>query len=94
MNSEARDPRLWRIARRRASFRRQLATYLVVNAFFWAIWFFTGRPYYSGSIPWPIWPMLGWGIGIALSWYHAYGGGSDAEEREYERLARKRDERP
>jgi hypothetical protein len=34
-------------------------TYLVVIALLWLIWLVTGAGY-----PWPIWPMLGWGIGV------------------------------
>ena len=35
-------------------------TYLVVMALLWLIWLVTGA-----ELPWPIWPMLGWGIGVA-----------------------------
>jgi hypothetical protein len=35
-------------------------TYLAVMALLWLIWLLTGADY-----PWPIWPMLGWGIGVA-----------------------------
>ena len=34
-------------------------TYLVVIALLWLIWLVTGAGY-----PWPVWPMLGWGIGV------------------------------
>ena len=34
-------------------------TYLAVMALLWLIWLVTGAGY-----PWPIWPMLGWGIGV------------------------------
>jgi hypothetical protein len=29
-------------------------------ALLWVIWLITGAGY-----PWPVWPMLGWGIGVA-----------------------------
>ena len=35
-------------------------TYLAVMALLWLIWLLTGAGY-----PWPVWPMLGWGIGVA-----------------------------
>ena len=38
----------------------QLRTYLAVIALLWLIWLVTGAGY-----PWPVWPMLGWGIGLA-----------------------------
>jgi uncharacterized protein DUF1707/2TM domain-containing protein len=34
-------------------------TYLAVMALLWVIWLVTGAGY-----PWPVWPMLGWGIGV------------------------------
>src|SRR5262245_59948251 len=36
-----------------------LKTYLAVIALLWLIWLVTGAGY-----PWPIWPMLGWGVGV------------------------------
>jgi Domain of unknown function (DUF1707)/2TM domain len=38
----------------------QTRTYLAVMALLWLIWLVTGAGY-----PWPIWPTLGWGIGVA-----------------------------
>lgn len=39
-------------------------TYLAVMALLWLIWLVTAVA--SGaSYPWPIWPMLGWGVGVA-----------------------------
>jgi hypothetical protein len=37
----------------------QLISYLAVMAGLWLIWALTGAGY-----PWPIWPMLGWGLGL------------------------------
>jgi hypothetical protein len=89
---EGKDPQIWQLARRRASFRKQFATYVIVNAFFWAIWFFSEDHSQGIGFPWPVWPMIGWGIGIAFSWYGAYGGGAnnDPVESEYEKLQRNR----
>ena len=39
--------------------RVHLGSYLAVIAGLWLIWALTGADY-----PWPIWPMLGWGIGL------------------------------
>jgi Domain of unknown function (DUF1707)/2TM domain len=38
----------------------QTRTYLAVMALLWLIWLLSGAGY-----PWPIWPTLGWGIGVA-----------------------------
>jgi hypothetical protein len=39
--------------------RTHLGSYLAMIAGLWLIWALTG-----GGYPWPIWPMLGWGIGL------------------------------
>jgi Domain of unknown function (DUF1707)/2TM domain len=44
----------------RAGFGEHLRTYLWVMALLVAIWALTGMGYF-----WPVWPALGWGIGIA-----------------------------
>jgi hypothetical protein len=80
------DPALWELAKRRASFQRHLATYLVMSVFFWIVWFMSGN-YNSGGLPWPVWPMLGWGIGITFHYVAAYvSTGNDSVEREYQKL--------
>ena len=47
----------------RADFRRHLVVYWIVMTFLVAIWLVTGG---VDTYFWPIWPMLGWGLGIAL----------------------------
>jgi hypothetical protein len=47
-------------ARPRLRLDAQTRTYLVVIALLWLIWLVSGAGY-----PWPVWPMLGWGIGVA-----------------------------
>ena len=49
-----------RPAVRRLQLDPAVRTYLAVMALLWLIWLVTGADY-----PWPIWPMLGWGIGVA-----------------------------
>jgi hypothetical protein len=88
---EGRDPHLWQLAQRRASFKRHLATYIIINVFFWVLWYFTrGRHDYSsdyGFLPWPVWPMLGWGIGLLFHFIGAYvSTGHNSVEREYDKL--------
>jgi hypothetical protein len=80
---------LWQQAKKRVDFRRHLATYIIVNGFLWALWFFTGRKHAGGNFPWPIWPTLGWGIGLAFNFYSAYFNNISAVEREYEKLKNK-----
>ncbi len=85
---EQKDERLWKIAQKRASFRKSFFSYLVVNAFLWGIWWFSNEGDHE-RYPWPIWPMLGWGLGLAFQYFNAYNGSKqDLTEREYERLKR------
>jgi hypothetical protein len=87
--NQPRDEQLWKIARKRASFKKSLLSYIVINAFLWAIWWFSNGRYQDGwdGIPWPLWVMLGWGIGIVMQYFDAYGGSKDdITEREYRKL--------
>lgn len=87
MNNEQRDEQLWQIAKARAGFKWGLFSYLIINAFLTVIWFFTSG---IGSYFWPIWAMLGWGVGLAFQYFQAYHGTkflSAAEE--YEKLKAK-----
>ena len=79
-----RDKELWRLARKRAAFKRSLGVYFVVNAFLCAIWFFSSGP---GTHFWPVWPILGWGVGIAMQYLGAYThSGVFSAEEEYKKL--------
>ncbi len=90
---ELKDDRLWRIARKRAEFKKSLYSYIIVNLFMWAIWWFTaGHVTGFTGIPWPLWVMLGWGLGLAKQYYDAYNGNKgDMTQKEYERLKSERD---
>ena len=86
---ENRDEKLWQIAKKRAGFKKQLGTYIVVNIFLWAIWWFKISPdnNYDSGIPWPAWVTLGWGFGIAWSYYKAYHDNGESDTmREYQKL--------
>jgi hypothetical protein len=39
--------------------RAHLASYVAVILGLWLVWALTG-----GGHPWPVWPMLGWGMGL------------------------------
>ncbi|HPH85927.1 MAG TPA: 2TM domain-containing protein [Ferruginibacter sp.] len=89
---EQRDEKLWRLAKKRADFQRSLASYFIVNAFLWLIWWFTaGRHGVNTGMPWPLWSMLGWGIGLLFQYMDAYGGDKNGlVEKEYEKLKNKK----
>ncbi len=48
---------------REQSFMSHFSSYISVIAFLWIIWFVTGARH-----TWPIYPMMGWGIGL---FFHA-----------------------
>ena len=69
--------------------RRDLAThavvYVLVNAFLVGIWLLTG----DGGFFWPIFPMAGWGIAVALNAWDVWRGDEftpTAIERQMRRL--------
>ena len=49
-------------------FKTHVATYLIVNTMLVVIWAVAG----GGGYFWPIWPILGWGIGLVLDGWRVY----------------------
>lgn len=86
-NTNNKEEQLWKIAEKRAKFKRHAVSYFAVNAMFTAIWFVTSMQ--SGTLHyfWPIWCMLGWGIGLFFSFIDAYSGKNFfSADIEYEKL--------
>lgn len=48
-------------------FKGHLAVYVIINALLVGIWAASGGSYF-----WPIWPMIGWGVGVAFHGWGAY----------------------
>jgi hypothetical protein len=70
--------------KKKRDFRAHVVVYLIVNAFLVGIWAFSG-----GGEFWPIFPILGWGIGLGANAWDVYGRrpiGEDEIQRETERL--------
>jgi hypothetical protein len=100
---EGKDPILWEIAHKRASFKRHAIVYVIINAFLWGLWFFTGNQHKGINLgewetkhyPWPIWTTLGWGIGLAFHFASAYIFPQvNSVEREYEKLKKSEKNKP
>ena len=53
--------------KQKRDFRTHLSVYVVVNALLVAIWALSGAGYF-----WPVWPILGWGVGMAFHWWDTY----------------------
>ena len=92
---EGKDPALWEIKKKRAGFKSNLISYLIVNAFLWAIWYFSSSQSQDfgfeeisrGIFPWPLWVTLGWGVGLAFHFAGAYiFPKANSVESEYEKL--------
>jgi Domain of unknown function (DUF1707)/2TM domain len=52
----------------RQAFYRALFAYVIINLFLIGIWAFSGR----GAF-WPIWVVLGWGLGMAFYAFRVFG---------------------
>ena len=88
--TEEKDAGLWAIAKKRAGFKRDLVTYIVINVFLWLIWLFTNKSYTNSGVPWPVWPTAGWGIAIVIQYFEAYKYPKEnSTEKEYEKLKKK-----
>ena len=89
---ESADQQLWLVAKRRAKFKRSLSAYVLVITFLWIIWFLTMPELHRYErFPWPIWPMLGWGLGLGIQYLNAYVFEVDSlEQREYDKLRAKK----
>ncbi|MBE2228962.1 MAG: 2TM domain-containing protein [Ignavibacteria bacterium] len=85
-----RDERLWKLAKKRAEFKKHLLTYFIVNIFLWGIWLFNSIRHNDFDFPWPAFVTLGWGIGVAISYIAAYSGNPESlREKEYNKLINK-----
>ena len=86
--NNGKDPELWEIAQKRVSFKSHLTVYIIMNLFFWLLWLLTGQEYNEGfNPPWPVWPMVGWGIGVFFHYMGAYVyPKNNSVEREYQKL--------
>ena len=70
--------------KKKQDFRTHVFMYVAVNAFLVVIWAVTSDGFF-----WPIFPILGWGIGLAANAWDVYGTTPPTEEeirREEERL--------
>ena len=69
---------------RKRDFHAHLLAYVLVNAMLIGIWFVSGADFF-----WPIFPLLGWGIGLGFHAWDTYRNHEITEEqieREMRRL--------
>jgi hypothetical protein len=74
--------RAWAIKRIRAKrgFWIHFGIYLAVNALLVVVWAVTWTDYF-----WPVWPMLGWGIGVVAHALTVFTGGMAISEARIQR---------
>ena len=53
--------------KKQADFRLHFMIYLLVNGFLVVIWLMSGVSFF-----WPVFPIFGWGIGVAANAWDAY----------------------
>jgi vacuolar-type H+-ATPase subunit I/STV1 len=70
--------------KKRHDFHGHLLTYTLVNSFFVIIWAVTSR---SGFF-WPVFPMVGWGIGVVMNAWDVYRDDELDETRIREEIER------
>jgi hypothetical protein len=72
--------------KKKRDFATHAVVYVLVNAFLVAIWAATGADFF-----WPIFPILGWGIGLGANAWDVYGRKPISEgeiEQEMSRMRR------
>ena len=82
--AELREQAVARLKKKR-DFRSHIFIYVAVNAVLVVIWAVTSH----GGFFWPIFPILGWGIGVAANAWDVYGRKPITEDeirREADRL--------
>jgi hypothetical protein len=70
--------------KKKRDFKTHIVVYVTVNVFLVVIWAVTGAGFF-----WPVFPILGWGIGVAANAWDVYGRKPITEDqirRETERL--------
>lgn len=58
---------------KRRDFRTHVVAYVLVNAVFWLIWSVVLVTADGPWLPWPLFPMAGWGIGLFFHAWETYG---------------------
>lgn len=84
-DAELREQAIRQLKKRR-DFKIHLLIYIMVNAFLTVIWFAN-----SGAFYWPIFLIVGWGIGIVANAWDAYSNDVPTEaqiSRQMDRMRR------
>jgi cation transport ATPase len=74
---EQREKATRRKRKRERELRGHLVTFVLVNMFLVAIWLATSVAAGEPIFFWPIFPILGWGLGLAVQTWQVYGERED-----------------
>jgi hypothetical protein len=69
--------------RKKRGLQAHIIVYLSVNLLLVAIWYVSGRGYF-----WPVFPILGWGIGVVFNIWDVYVPDRMTEERIQQEIRR------
>jgi hypothetical protein len=75
--------------KKKRDFSTHVVIYVIVNAMLVGVWAVTGAGFF-----WPIFPILGWGIGVGANAWDVYGRKPITEEEVRRETERLRSERP
>ena len=75
--------------KKKRDFSTHVVIYIIVNAMLVGIWAVTGAGFF-----WPIFPILGWGIGVGANAWDVYGRKPITEDEVARETERLRSERP
>ncbi len=65
----------------RIGFHRHLASYIIINTFIILIWVIVGLTSKTWW-PWFVFPLIGWGIGLAFHAFNTYGASAGGARHE------------
>lgn len=84
------NEKLYEEAKNRIAFRNHAITYTITNVLIWIFWYFTRAQYGHYDGYWPIYPTIGWGIGlishyVGIKQYSEYSIAKEMEKIKKER---------
>ena len=62
--------------KKKSDFKGHVMVYVAVNVFLVVIWVVTGSGFF-----WPVFPIVGWGIGVFFNWWDVYVRKGPSEEQ-------------
>ncbi|KRP09241.1 MAG: hypothetical protein ABR95_00275 [Sphingobacteriales bacterium BACL12 MAG-120813-bin55] len=83
------DDKMWEMAEKRVGFRRHFFVYALINIIIISLWFFTSYKDADKGGYWFVFPLLGWGIGLAFHYWAAFHDDLSSIEKEYQKLKEK-----